>query len=188
MSQHLIEPPGGVTDEDRADSLQQALPGRYCGACNLCCKVFIIEELQKPAGELCQHAMIGEGCAIHAERPVTCRKFFCGWRVDPSLGPDWKPDVSGLVIWIARHYAALMVTVDPNRPLAWTQSPYYGFLKNLSGHYFPQGKHVLVMNGAKATIVLPDKDQPLGALGPGDKIVVTRNGRNFTAEVLKPAG
>ncbi len=179
--------PNGVTMEDWSDSLRQALPGRECGDCAMCCKVFDIAELRKPPGKMCEHAILGEGCSIHADRPKTCRQFFCGWRLDPNLGPEWKPDVSGLTIWIARHYAALMVTVDPDRPDAWKREPYYAFLKNVAGHYVGQGKHLIVMVAGKATILLPDRDQALGALGPGDRIVVAREGRSFKADVLRPA-
>jgi len=178
----------GVSDEDMEDSLRQALPGRACGSCSLCCVVFDIPELEKPPGEPCRHLEPGGGCAIHSSRPRTCHDFFCGWRLDPNLGPEWKPDVSGLVFWVARHYSALMITVDPARPDAWKQEPYYKALKNVSGHFIAQGRNLIVMLRGQATIILPDRDQPLGALGPGDRIEVARLGAAFSASVRRAEG
>ena len=68
------------------------VPGRSCGTCTLCCKVFPVPDLAKPAGKWCQHCQPGKGCRIHETRPEVCRKFFCGWMVSPGLGPEWKPE------------------------------------------------------------------------------------------------
>ncbi len=113
-------------------------------------------------------------------------EFFCGWRVDPNLAPDWKPEISGFVIWIARHYAAMMVTVDPARPNAWKRPPYYRTFKQWGGRALMEQKRVIVMLNGEATIVLPDADQALGKLGPGETIDIFREGKSLRARIRRP--
>ena len=70
-----------------------------CGGCVACCEWLNIETegLSKKAGVLCQHCT-GTGCSIHTTAPKLCQEFFCGWRLIPALGPDWRPDRSGVMI------------------------------------------------------------------------------------------
>jgi hypothetical protein len=72
-----------------------------CGECVVCCQWLDIETegLSKKAGVLCQHCH-GGGCGIYQTRPKLCRNFFCGWRLIPSLGDDWRPDKSGVMILV----------------------------------------------------------------------------------------
>ena len=70
-----------------------------CGTCTVCCLVLRIEEFDKPAGTLCQHCT-GQGCGIHETRYDVCRGFFCGYRLVPELGEDWRPDRNGVLIVI----------------------------------------------------------------------------------------
>ena len=55
--------------EDLYDSENPLVPGRICGSCMLCCKVMIVDELNKPSGTLCRHAVLGKGCFIREQRP-----------------------------------------------------------------------------------------------------------------------
>ena len=48
-----------------AEFASQPAPGRECGACTLCCKVFDVPVLEKPAGQWCKHCLPGRGCGIH---------------------------------------------------------------------------------------------------------------------------
>lgn len=70
-----------------------------CGDCVVCCTWLDIETegLSKKAGILCQHST-GKGCGIHATRPQLCRGFFCGYRLIPALGDQWRPDRCGVMI------------------------------------------------------------------------------------------
>ncbi|HWC63864.1 MAG TPA: hypothetical protein VG501_09595 [Rhizomicrobium sp.] len=74
-------------------------PDTSCGDCVMCCEWLNIEtgEFSKKAGILCSHCT-GRGCGIYETRPKICRSFLCGWRVIPALGPDWRPDRSGVMI------------------------------------------------------------------------------------------
>ena len=76
------------------------VPGRECGACDVCCVVFEIREpaIAKAAGERCRH-LTRCGCAIYETRPQTCRKWLCGWRLIPGLPENWRPDLSGILIY-----------------------------------------------------------------------------------------
>ena len=64
---------------------------RTCGSCTLCCKVYGVAELHKPADTWCPSVQIGVGCAIYADRPYSCRTFRCAWLkglVPEALRPD----------------------------------------------------------------------------------------------------
>jgi hypothetical protein len=183
---------GGRAPQDpapRDPPLETAAPalvsGRSCGTCNLCCKVYSIKELAKPAGRWCSHCVRGTGCGIHPDRPRSCREFFCSWLVDPNLGPEWKPEVSRFVLSADATHRAIMVTVDPGRPLAWKRAPYYAVLKQFSEVFFRIDQKVLVSLSGQVTVVLPDRDVPLGALMPGDEIVIRREGLTYGASLRR---
>jgi hypothetical protein len=176
--------------EDLYDSENPLVPGRACGSCMLCCQVMGVDELRKPAGVMCSYAVAGKGCTIRKQRPQVCRQFFCGWRIDPNLDSTWKPERCGFVLGISLHYGAMMVTVDPARPLAWKTEPYYGRLKQWAERAFPENKRIVAMVAGEATVVLPDRDVPLGLLTPEDEIVLSRQGGSYHAERRRrqPAG
>ena len=65
----------------------------------MCCRVYAIPDLDKPAGKWCQHCAIGHGCEIYANRPKLCVDYECLWlqsqsRPDPRnrLPADLRPD------------------------------------------------------------------------------------------------
>lgn len=54
---------------------------RSCDGCTLCCVVFNIEALSKPAYVSCRHLSC-KGCAIHGQkRPDDCETFLCAYRI-----------------------------------------------------------------------------------------------------------
>jgi hypothetical protein len=176
--------------EDLYDSENPLVPGRICGSCTLCCKVLGVTELNKAAGVMCSYAVAGKGCSIRPHRPQQCRQYFCAWRIDPNLDSTWKPEICGFVLGISLHYGAFMVTVDPDRPLAWKAQPYYARLKQWAERAFPENKRIVAMVAGEATVVLPDRDVPLGVLAPEDEIVLSRQGGSYHAERRRrqPAG
>jgi hypothetical protein len=155
--------------------------GRSCGTCSMCCKVYSIKELNKPAGRWCVHCVRGSGCGIHVSRPRSCREFFCSWLVDPNLGPEWKPEVSRFVLSADATHRAIMVTVDPGMPAAWKREPYYAVLKQFSDVFFRINQKVLVNLSGHITAILPDRDVPIGMIIPGDEIVLWREGAAYCA-------
>jgi hypothetical protein len=161
------------------------VPGRSCGTCSLCCKVYSIKELNKPTGRWCIHCVRGSGCGIHPDRPRSCREFFCSWLVDPNLGPEWKPEVSRFVLSADATHRAIMVTLDPGRPLAWKREPYYAALKQFSEVLFRINQKVLVNLGGHITVILPDRDVPIGMIKAGDEIVISREGLAYGARLRR---
>ena len=152
-----------------------AAPGRECGSCTLCCKVFEVPVIEKPEGKWCRHCSPGRGCAIHATRPEHCRAFFCYWMTQPGLGPEWKPDRAKFVLTVdpASHY--LFVQLDPGQPGAWRRDPYFGQIRDWAKSALAERRHVVVWLNRSATVVLPEREVALGPVGPGDRIVSRRN-------------
>ena len=83
-----------------AEQTQALVPDRACGACNVCCVALTIDDdgLRKPQGVRCRHARHDNSCAIYADRPRTCRSFYCGWRRFRWVSALLRPDVSGVLI------------------------------------------------------------------------------------------
>jgi hypothetical protein len=169
--------------EDLYESQNPLVPGRTCGTCMLCCKVMRVDELNKSSGVLCSHAVAGSGCTIREHRPKSCRQFFCGWRLDPNIDSLWKPSISGFVLTISVRYASMLVMVDPARPLAWKTQPYHGRFQEWAARAFVEDKRIVaIVAGGEATVILPDRDVPIGVLGVDDEIILSRNGMGYHAE------
>jgi hypothetical protein len=181
------ENPGGAGLRGPApqDAEPALVPGRSCGTCSLCCKVYSVKELDKPAGRWCVHSVRGGGCSNHDNRPHVCRQFFCSWRFDPNLGPEWKPEVSRFVLSADPAWQALTLMVDPGMPLAWKREPYYATLKQFSEVFFRIGQKVLVNLGGHITVILPDRDVPIGRMAPGEEIVLWREGASYCASLRR---
>lgn len=163
--------------------------GRACGSCTLCCKVYDIAELDKKAGAWCGHCEPGRGCRIHESRPRPCRDFDCLWLTQSWLGPEWKPDRARMVLSVDSGTRFLFVQVDPGAATAWRGAPYYGALKQWAAAAVSERRHVVVFLNKSATVILPDRDVPLGPLGPGDRIVARerRTGEGVTFDVERIA-
>ena len=146
-------------------------PGRECGSCTLCCKVFRIPEVDKQAGQWCRHVLQGRGCGIRETRPDVCRNFFCYWMQNGTLGPDWKPDRSKFVLYREMAGKRLGVALDPSAPAAWRREPYYSQFKRWAAQGAAQNHQIIVFHGMRATAVLPDRDVDLGTIVIGDRII-----------------
>jgi len=150
----------------------------------MCCKLYDVPEVQSLAGKWCRHCAPGRGCAIHATRPDTCRKFFCGWMVSADLGPEWKPDRAKLIIrLIPAEGDRLCVAVDVDEGLAsaWQRPDIYAKLKRIAA--YSAGVVVRVSIGRRRIVVLPDRDVDVGIVGDDEEVEVTGNGA--LAEVRK---
>jgi hypothetical protein len=182
---HQSQAAAGLRNPDRQDAERTLVPGRDCGTCSLCCKVYAVTELNKPAGRWCIHSVRGSGCNNHDNRPHVCRQFYCSWRFDPHLGPDWKPEVSRFVLSADPKYQALTLTVDPGMPHAWKREPYYSVLKKFSEVFFRIDRKLLVCLNDHITVVLPDRDVPIGRIVSGEEIVVWREGSTYGASLRR---
>lgn len=86
-------------------------PPRPCGGCEVCCVVLDVPDVSAPAGVPCRW-LVGDGCALHRDRPELCRGFQCSWSLgDPAIPEDARPDRSGVLVWVDRTPAGLTVHV-----------------------------------------------------------------------------
>lgn len=166
--------------------IAQPAPGRSCGTCTLCCKVYDVPAVDSVAGQWCRHTVSGRGCGIHATRPDHCRAFHCFWMTESWLGPEWKPDRAKMVLTLDPLTRNMNVQVDPGQANAWRREPYYGQLRRWAVASAPKGRHVLVHVNRTTTMVLPDRDVPLGVVAPDERIVtrerMTPQGITFDVE------
>jgi hypothetical protein len=154
--------------------------GRACGACTLCCKVLGIPEIDKPKGEWCQHCDIGRGCGIYSDRPAVCRAFHCGYLTMPALGAHWFPARSKMIITSEFEGEQIAIQVDPSRPTAWREQPYYGEIKQWARAAAKDLQQVVVCIAKRQIVILPDEDVDLGEIAQDERIVigeVVENGR-----------
>jgi hypothetical protein len=131
-----------------------------------------IYALEKPRGQWCDHAMPGRGCAIYETRPQECRTFACGWLRDENLGPEWKPEKSKIVLVFDEEKKRTMVYVDATQPDAWKKPPYHQRLTALMQAGLPLGRLVFVDVGGRVAMMLPDRMEDLGVLGPQDEVAL----------------
>ncbi|MGL4635549.1 MAG: hypothetical protein ACRCWF_06195 [Beijerinckiaceae bacterium] len=136
-------------------------PGRTCGTCTLCCKVYEVPPVSKPRDQWCKHCKPGQGCSIWEDRPQFCRDFHCTWIQDTSFGPEWQPSVSKFVMnWADEKQ--LFVTVDHTQPVAYRREPYYSHFKKLAANWLPSSRFIVIFVGDKKMLLLPDGEQYLG--------------------------
>lgn len=76
------------------------VPGRSCGPCTACCVFLRIDEdsLRKIEDDPCPNLAADGLCKIYANRPATCRTFYCEWRYLQQLGDEWRPDASKIML------------------------------------------------------------------------------------------
>lgn len=127
------------------------VPGRDCGACSLCCILPDIAEFDKPANQPCRHCLVGGGCDAYDKRPATCRDFFCLWRTDATLGPEWEPSVSRMMMYA--QGPQLTVLVEPEAGEIWREAAYLGWLEAKARALKPQGGYVVVYAGDEVTVL-----------------------------------
>jgi len=143
---------------------------RQCGDCSLCCKVLGIPELEKPKDVWCPNFSAGAGCRIYADRPPSCRNFACQWLTDLTMGPEWKPSVSKLVL--DSKPRLLAVHADPAVSKPWRVEPYNAVLKRLAAQGLTRGTIVLVIERRRSIVILPDREVDMGILEPGARIAL----------------
>ncbi len=146
-----------------------AAPGRACGPCTLCCKVYALPEFGKPPGAWCKHCAPGKGCKIHDEPPNQCQQFFCLWMTDGALPEAWRPDHAKFVLSIVPPNGFVYGQVDPGSPGAWRREPYYAGLKSLARRLVGERRHVIMFVGDEATLVMPEEAIPLGKMTAADE-------------------
>jgi len=160
-----------VSEPGAADPASGTAPRRTCGTCTLCCKVLRIVELDKEHSVWCRHARPGKGCAIYADRPRSCRNFVCGYLASPELPEVWYP-VQSKIVLVREPNGGVTAVVDPGRPDAWKEHPYYAQIKSWAAQVVPARRQMLVRIGARTIAVLPDRDVDLGLMEPGEEVII----------------
>jgi hypothetical protein len=127
-------------------STPAVVPGKSCGTCTKCCTVMGVPELKKRPWEECRHVAAGLGCQIYAERPSGCRKFICGWLLDPHMGPDLKPE-NCHVIFDQVNEQNIVATCDANYPDAWRAPNVIEVLHRLASSIGPDRKVIVLEKG-----------------------------------------
>lgn len=150
-------------------------PGRACGSCTLCCKVYALPELDKPPGVWCKHCTPGKGCSIHEFAPAQCQQFFCFWMSDATMPDDWRPDKARFVLSVFPLNGFLYGQVDPGSPGAWRKQPYYDRLRAMARTLLAQRRHVIMFSGEEATLVMPDDALPLGKMTAKDNFRIEQS-------------
>jgi hypothetical protein len=145
--------------------------GRSCDGCTMCCKLLAIDVLEKPRGAWCPHCDQKQGCTIYETRPGPCRGFYCGYLRLADLDERWKPARAKFLINYEDRANRIVIHADPARPDAWRSEPFLKTIKRWAATAQKQGGLVLVWAGARATIVLPDREIDLGAVREDQLIV-----------------
>ncbi len=143
-----------------------------CAGCTLCCKVMVVAALSKPSGTWCQHCKTGAGCGIYPTRPEACVDFICGFLTMPSLGEEWRPATSKLIIDTQKEAGTMLVFVDPARPDAWKRQPYYAGLQGWARWALAHKQRVVVRTGVKTIMVMPDHAIDFGTVYRDEVLVV----------------
>lgn len=151
--------------------LNTIIEGRSCGSCTLCCKILSIAELNKPQGDWCRYALVGKGCSIYPDRPSECRTFLCGYLSWPVAGEHWQPAKCKMVIVSELDGQRIGVHVDPGRPSAWREQPFYDELKQMAKIGARDNIQVVVCIKNRAIVILPDRDVDLGPVADDERIV-----------------
>lgn len=147
------------------------IPGRNCDTCTMCCKILSIKDLEKPQGQWCSHCNIGKGCKIYDLRPEECKTFYCGYLSWVMVNEWWFPAKCKMVIVSELDGNRIAVHVDPARPNAWKEEPYYSEIKEWACRVAGELKQVVVCIRNRAIVILPDEDVDLGPIGDDERIV-----------------
>jgi hypothetical protein len=132
--------------------------------------------LNKPAGVLCEHCIVGKGCGIHDTRFPECRHFHCAWLIDAALGPEWQPELSHIVIAYDLEGRRLNAHADPLCPDAWRREPYYSQLKTWAANALPRGGQVVGRLLQEVSVFLPDGHVDLGEVNDDEYIFIENFG------------
>lgn len=134
---------------------------KTCGSCSLCCKLFDVDWLEKPkpAGQWCHHCKPGRGCAIWQDVPRGCAEYYCIWRIDPDLAPEWRPDRARFILTHAHQDAPLAIVLDPAFPDAHRREPYASSLARTARDILEgRGSTIVIFRGERRALLFPDRE------------------------------
>ena len=155
-----------TTNTSGAHSPARRTSLKMCGDCTLCCKVYEIEDFEKP-GKTCHNVRDEGGCGIWGLHPKACQEFKCLWLKHDDMDGRWRPDHAGFVMRVEGK-GTVCIDVDHDRPDAWRREPYYSQLKQWS-EVMPRNEGLVLVYAPEAMYVItPTEDLPLKAPKKGD--------------------
>jgi len=83
----------------------------------------------------------------------------------------WFPANSKMVVVSEMEDTCIAIYVDPGRPAAWQEKPYYSDVKHWSVLASLQMHHVLVRIGKRTIVVFPDSEVDLGVVADDERII-----------------
>ncbi len=160
---------------------------KECGDCTLCCKIMSVPELNKPKDTWCSHVVKKGGCGIYETRPHACREFRCLWLKDAGIPADWKPNKAKFLM-VDESPTELVVHVEANFPGAWRKEPCLTALRTMAQQAQSLKRLVVIMERGESTVLLPDREVPIGVVGPDQRLVsgfvATPSGPRFEVKVM----
>jgi hypothetical protein len=139
--------------------------GRDCGGCTMCCKLLSVEEIGTPPLSWCPSCDTKRGCSIYEQRPTECRQFYCEYLLDPALSEHWKPSKCKMVVVFEDFTNTLVIHVDPDRPHAWREEPFWSDIRGWVRAAGRTQRQVVVWQG-NGKIVLTSGSRAGKATGP----------------------
>ena len=158
---------------------------RPCGDCRLCCKIFPLPVLDKPAGAWCRH-ICADGCAVHGPRMLdVCRLYDCYWREHEALSKSWRPDRIGIVVTEAGcvavgHRLLPVVIFHEDSADEGTAA------RELLDHFLHRSMAVMIVRGSEGRIEFDPARWP--GVSAGDIEAALRYELSQDAEELKRLG
>lgn len=160
---------------------------RRCGECRLCCSVFPLPALDKPAGVWCR--LLGPGgCTVHdLGQPEVCSRYACWWLEHEDLPDEARPDRLGVVVTESgtvtvrgRELPVLVINLvnpDSDRGPA---------ARKMIEDFLAAGMAALLLHGPDMRIVYDRTRYP--AITPDDIEAAFRHERSRDAEELRRLG
>jgi uncharacterized protein len=128
------------------------IPGKSCGSCSFCCKVLEIEEFPKKAGVNCAHCLSGGGCGVYESRPQVCRDYYCDWKEDRGLSPQYRPDRVGTLLMDDPDSDEYHAVCDPAKPFSWRNPLIFRHLVTIA----KDGRIVMAKAGLRSWRIFAD--------------------------------
>lgn len=160
---------------------------RSCGECRLCCNVFPLPVLDKPAGVWC--GLLGPaGCTVHDRgQPEVCRQYACYWLEHESLPDESRPDRTRMVVTesgtvtVGGHALPVLVI-----SLAEPDSDRGPVARTTIEEFLAAGMAVLLLHRADMRIAFDRTLYP--AITPDDIEAAFRHERSRDVEELRRLG
>lgn len=86
-----------------------------CDGCTLCCTLFPVKWLNKPALKKCMYIR-DNGCSIHRDKPNECSDFNCAYAMNKKVDRKFRPDQCGIVFEKLTD-DIFFGTIDPEREI-----------------------------------------------------------------------